>query len=129
MGPEFHIRGDCLRKTPHAKSPVPFFVRTLQQIVSARIFALEGISVLLMPTDLSSIRLIIRVYREKSKGWGTLLDIYSSELIGEVRRNVVRDLLQAQEEEDVIKSIICLEFDEGQVLQKKKMWMEMQGDG
>ena len=33
MGPEFHIRGDCLRKTPHAKSPVPFFVRTLQRIM------------------------------------------------------------------------------------------------
>lgn len=57
----------------------------------------------------------------------TLLDIFSSELIGEVRRNVARDLLQAQAEEDVIKSIIRPEFDEGQVLQKKAMWMEMKG--
>lgn len=55
----------------------------------------------------------------------TLLDIYSSELIGEVRKNVVKDLLQAQAEEDVIKSIIRPDFDEGQVLQKKAMWMEM----
>ena len=57
----------------------------------------------------------------------TLLDIYSSELVGEVRRNVVRDLLQAQAEEEVIKSIIRPELDEGQVLQKKAMWLEMQG--
>lgn len=57
----------------------------------------------------------------------TLLDIYSSELIGEARRNVVRDLLQAQAEEAVIKSIIRPKFDEGQVLQKKAMWLEMKG--
>ena len=57
----------------------------------------------------------------------TLLDIYSSELIGEVRRNVVRDLLKADADEEVIKSIIRPEFDEGQVLQKKVMWMEMKG--
>ena len=56
-----------------------------------------------------------------------MLDIYSSKRIGEVRRNVVRDLLQGQAEEDVIKSIIRPEFDEGQVLQKKAMWMEMKG--
>ena len=57
----------------------------------------------------------------------TLLDIYSSDLIGEVRRNVVRDLLKADADEEVIKSIIHPEFDEGQVLQKKAMWLEMRG--
>ena len=57
----------------------------------------------------------------------TLLDIYASEWIGEIRRNVIRDLLQAQALEEVIKSIIRPEIEEGQVLQKKKMWMEMEG--
>ena len=37
------------------------------------------------------------------------------------------DLLQAQAPEEVIKSIIRPEIEEGQVLQKKKMWMEMEG--
>lgn len=58
----------------------------------------------------------------------TLLDIYSSDLIGEVRRNVVRDLLKADADDEVIKSIIRPEFDEGQVLQKKAMWLEMKGE-
>ena len=57
----------------------------------------------------------------------TLLDIYASEWIGETRRNVIRDLLQAQAPEEVIKSIIRPEIEEGQVLQKKAMWMEMAG--
>ena len=57
----------------------------------------------------------------------TLLDIYASEWIGEIRRNVIRDLLQAQAPEEVIKSIIRPEIEEGQMLQKKKMWMEMEG--
>lgn len=57
----------------------------------------------------------------------TLLDIYSSEWIGEIRRSVIRDLLQAEAEEVVIKSIIRPEFEEGQVLEKKKMWLEMAG--
>lgn len=43
------------------------------------------------------------------------------------RRNVIRDLLQAEAPEEVIKSIIRPEIEEGQVLQKKKMWMEMEG--
>ena len=37
------------------------------------------------------------------------------------------ELLQAQAPEEVIKSIIRPEIKEGQVLQKKKMWMEMRG--
>ena len=57
----------------------------------------------------------------------TLLDIYASEWIGEIRRNVIRDLLQAEAPEEVIKSIIRPEIEEGQMLQKKKMWMEMEG--
>ena len=57
----------------------------------------------------------------------TLLDIYASEWIGEIRRNVIRDLLQVQAPEEVTKSIIHLEIEEGQVLQKKAMWLEMKG--
>jgi type IV secretion system protein VirD4 len=57
----------------------------------------------------------------------TLLDIYASDRIGEVRRNVIRDLLRAEAEEEVIKSIIRPELEEGQVLQKRAMWMEMRG--
>lgn len=57
----------------------------------------------------------------------TLLDIYSSEQIGEVQRNAIRDLLKADADEEVIKSIICPKFDEGRVLQKKAMWLEMKG--
>ena len=41
----------------------------------------------------------------------TLLDIYASEWIGEIRRNVIRDLLQAQAPEEVIKSIIRPEIE------------------
>ena len=57
----------------------------------------------------------------------TLLDIYASEWIGEIRRNVIRDLLQVQAPEEVTKSIIHSEMEEGQVLQKKAMWLEMEG--
>ena len=57
----------------------------------------------------------------------TLLDIYASEWISKTRRNVIRDLLQAEAPEEVIKSIIRPEIEEGQVLQKKKMWLEMEG--
>ena len=57
----------------------------------------------------------------------TILDIYASERIGEMRRNVIRDLLRAEAPEEVIKSIIRPEIEEGQMLQKKKMWMEMEG--
>ena len=44
--------------------------------------------------------------------------------MSETRRKVIRELLQAGAE--VIKSIIRLEIEEGQVLQKKGMWLEMQ---
>lgn len=56
----------------------------------------------------------------------TLLDIYASEWMSETRRKVIRELLQAGAEEEVIKSIIRPEIEEGQVLQKKGMWLEMQ---
>ena len=59
----------------------------------------------------------------------TLLDIYASEWTSETRRKAIRELLQAGAEEDVIKSIIRPEIEEGQVLQKKKMWLEMKGKG
>ena len=41
---------------------------------------------------------------------------------------MISDLLQAEAPEEVIKSIIRPEIEEGQVLQKKKMWMEMEGE-
>ena len=56
----------------------------------------------------------------------TLLDIYASEWTSETRRKAIRELLQAGAEEDVIKTIIRPEIEEGQVLQKKGMWLEMQ---
>ena len=40
---------------------------------------------------------------------------------------MISDLLQAEAPEEVIKSIIRPEIEEGQMLQKKKMWMEMEG--
>ena len=55
-----------------------------------------------------------------------LLDIYASEWTSETRRNAIRELLQAGAEEDVIKNIIRPEIEEGQVLQKKGMGLEMQ---
>ena len=55
-----------------------------------------------------------------------LLDIYASEWTSETRRKVICELLQARAEEDVIKAIIHPEIEEGQVLQKKGMWLEMQ---
>ena len=55
------------------------------------------------------------------------LDIYASEWMRARREEkVIRELLQAGAEEEVIKSIIRPEIEEGQVLQKKKMWLEMQ---
>ena len=56
-----------------------------------------------------------------------LLDTYAFEWTSETRRKVIRELLKAGAEEEVIKSIIRPEIEEGQVLQKKKMWMEMAG--
>ena len=55
-----------------------------------------------------------------------LLDIYASEWTRETRRKAIRELLQAGAEEDVIKNIIRPEIEEGQVLQKKGMGLEMQ---
>ena len=46
-----------------------------------------------------------------------------------IKTKVIRELLQAGAEEEVIKSIIRPEIEEGQVLQKKKMWLEMKGKG
>ena len=56
-----------------------------------------------------------------------LLDIYASEWTSETRRKVIRELLQAGAEENVIKNIIRPELEEGHVLQKKGMWLEMRG--
>jgi len=47
--------------------------------------------------------------------------------IGEIRRNVIRDLLQAETLEEAIKSIIRPGIEEGQVMQRKRMWLEMEG--
>ena len=40
---------------------------------------------------------------------------------------MIRDQLQEDAPEEVNKSIIRPEIEEGQVLQKKAMWMEMRG--
>lgn len=42
----------------------------------------------------------------------SLLDIYSSDITGSIRKGVIKD-------------IVPLEFLEDQVIQKKKMWLEM----
>ena len=63
-------------------------------------------------------------YREKFAEM-SLLDIYSSDMIGSIRRNIVRELLHAGAREEVIKSIIDPAFSEDQVIQKKTMWLEM----
>ena len=40
---------------------------------------------------------------------------------------MISDLLQAEAPEEVIKSIIRPEIEEGQVMQRKRMWLEMEG--
>ena len=55
----------------------------------------------------------------------SLLDIYSSDMIGSSRRKVVRELLYAGAQDEVIKSIIHSKFSEKQMIQKKVMWLEM----
>ena len=57
----------------------------------------------------------------------SLLDIFSSGQISSKRRDVIRELIQAQAEEDTIKSIICPELTEAEVQEKKRAWMEMWG--
>lgn len=56
----------------------------------------------------------------------SLLDIFSSGQISEVRRGVIRELIQAGAEDETIKSIIRPELTEAEVQEKKKAWMEMQ---
>ena len=57
----------------------------------------------------------------------SLLDIFSSEQIGSVRRGVIRELLQRNAGEDVIKSIIQPGLSETQVQERKRCWLEMSG--
>lgn len=57
----------------------------------------------------------------------SLLDIYSSGMTGSIRRGVIKELLQAGASDKVIKDIVHPVFSEDQVIQKKKMWMEMAG--
>lgn len=40
---------------------------------------------------------------------------------------MIKELLHAGASEEVIKDIVHPEFSEDQVMQKKKMWMEMKG--
>lgn len=46
-------------------------------------------------------------------------------MIGSSRRKVVRELLYAGAQDEVIKSIIHSKFSEKQMIQKKVMWLEM----
>ena len=59
-------------------------------------------------------------------GQMSLLDIYSSNMTGSIRRTVIKELLHAGASDEVIKDIVHPKFSEDQVIQKKKMWMEMQ---
>lgn len=55
-----------------------------------------------------------------------LLDTYAFEWTSETRRKVIRELLKAGAEEEVIKSIIRPEIEEGQVrliFQRKKIFL------
>jgi hypothetical protein len=63
-----------------------------------------------------------REFREMS-----LLDIYSSNQISRTRREVIRELIQANAEEETIKRIICPELTEAEVQEKKRAWLEMRG--
>ena len=56
----------------------------------------------------------------------SLLDIYSSNMMGSIRRGVIKELLHAGASEEIVKDIVHPEFSDDQVIQKKKMWMEMQ---
>ena len=56
----------------------------------------------------------------------SLLDIYSSDMTGSIRRAVIKELLHAGAGDEVIKDIVHPAFSDDQVIQKKKMWMEMQ---
>ena len=57
----------------------------------------------------------------------SLLDIYSSDMTGSIWRAVIKELLQVGASDEVIKDIVHPKFSEDQVIQKKKMWMEMRG--
>lgn len=60
-------------------------------------------------------------------GQMSLLDTYSSDMTGSIRRGVIKELLYVGASEEVIKEIVHLVFAEAQVIQKKKKWMEMKG--
>ena len=60
-------------------------------------------------------------------GQMSLLDIYSSDMTGSIRRGVIKELLHAGAGDEVIKDIVHPAFSDDQVIQKKKMWMEMRG--
>ena len=61
------------------------------------------------------------------KNWKTILYLLDEAQFVDADTPPKLDLRQAQAPEEVIKSIIRPEIEEGQVLQKKKMWMEMEG--
>lgn len=65
----------------------------------------------------------------ESFGQMSLLDIYSSDMTGSIRRGVIKELLHAEADDKMIKDIVHPEFSEDQVIQKKKMWIEMKGEG
>lgn len=55
----------------------------------------------------------------------SLLDIFSSGVISDVRRKVVQELIGTGADDEVIKSIIRPDLNEGEVQEKKKAWIEM----
>ena len=57
----------------------------------------------------------------------SLLDIYSSGVLSNVRKNVIRELIQLGADEGEIKSIVSLELSEQEVQEKKNVRMIMHG--
>lgn len=55
----------------------------------------------------------------------SLLDIYSSGVLSDSRRSVMRELIQKGAEEREIKSIVSLELSEQEVQEKKGGWMSL----
>lgn len=58
----------------------------------------------------------------------SLLDIFSSGQLSRTRREVIRELIQANVEEKTIKNIIFPKLTEAEVQEKKRAWMEMWGN-
>lgn len=57
----------------------------------------------------------------------SLLNIYSSGVLSDARRQVVKEMLQNGAGEGEIKSVVSLELPEQEVREREKTWMIMHG--